>query len=195
LANKKTNKVRVIAGRLRGRNITFADHPGLRPTGDRLRETLFSWLQPYIVDNIVLDLFAGSGALGFEACSRGARQVTMVEQSRKVFEVLQRNATQLQLDNVTIVRGDAMDLLGEQTVGTDNNLTAAFGIVFIDPPFTAHLHQAVIDALSQSQRLAKDALVVIESDRRAQALTVPEHWRLQKDKIAGEVQLQLYLVP
>ena len=192
MANKKQNKVRVIAGLLRGRTITFADSPGLRPTGDRLRETLFSWLQPFIAGSRVLDLFAGSGALGFESFSRGARHVTMVEKSRKVCAGLRQSVEQLEVDEVAIICADALDLASNFAESGD--ISGPFDIIFVDPPFGEHLHQMTIDMLLQSQWLAKDSLLVIESDRRAAQLTVPTHWQLQKQKTAGEVQLQLYLV-
>jgi len=190
LAKRQLNKIRIIAGRFRGRHITVADSPGLRPTGDRLRETLFSWLQPYIADTRVLDLFAGSGALGFEAASRGALQVMMIERSRKVCAGLRQNAAQLEVDNVSIFCADALDLPDDQTIADET-----FDIVFVDPPFAEQLHQAVIDMLSQSKRLAKNALIIIESDRRSPPLKIPDGWQLQKDKAAGEVQLQLYISP
>jgi len=190
----------VIAGRLRGRSITFADSPGLRPTGDRLRETLFSWLQPFIVESRVLDLFAGSGVLGFEAASRGAAQVTMVEKSRKVCAMLRRNTALLELDGVAIICTDALDMISGASLlasgtGNQNSAIKHFDIVFIDPPFAESLQQSVIDALIHSQRLAINSLLAIESDRRAEPVTVPANWQLQKEKIAGDVRLQLYLVP
>ena len=194
MAIKKHNKVRVIAGRLRGRHITFTDSPGLRPTGDRLRETLFSWLQPTLVDSRVLDLFAGSGALGFEAASRGAQHVTMVEKSRKVCEVLRQNAIHLEVEGIVVICADALDLISDSAGLGECGDQKHFDIVFVDPPFGENLHQTVTDRLSNSHWLAKNSLVVIESDRRAGQLSVPGHWRLQKEKIAGEVQLQLYSV-
>lgn len=194
MASQKHNKIRIIAGRLRGRNITFSDSPGLRPTGDRLRETLFSWLQPFLVESKVLDLFAGSGALGFEAVSRGAAHVTMVEKSRKVCAVLRQNAAQLELNDVTIICLDALDLLSDTARGNQDCASGPFDIVFVDPPFGEHLHQTAIDKLSQSQWLVKNSLVVIESDRRAGQCTVPAAWQLQKEKTAGEVHLQLYQI-
>lgn len=192
MALKRSNQVRLIAGRLRGRKITFVDSQGLRPTGDRLRETLFSWLQPYIVGSTVLDLFAGSGALGFEAASRGAERVTMIEKSRTVCAGLRQNKLQLELDNLSIVCADALDVMGNTSANVDSE---RFDIVFIDPPFGERLHQSAVDMLVGSKCLRDDALVAIESDRRAELVEVPEQWQSRKDKVAGEVRLQLYLVP
>ncbi len=194
MASQKHNKVRIIAGRFRGRNITFADSPGLRPTGDRLREMLFSWLQPYIVESRVLDLFAGSGALGFEAVSRGAAQVTMVEKSRKVCAVLRQNAAQLEADDITIICADALDLLSGTVKSNRDGAIGPADIVFVDPPFGERLHQTVIDELSRSQQVVQHSLVVIESDRRADQCTVPAAWLLLREKVAGEVRLQLFQI-
>lgn len=209
MANRKPNKVRIIAGHLRGREITFIDGPGLRPTGDRLRETLFSWLQPYIVDSNVLDVFAGSGALGFESASRGAARVTMLEKSRKVCAELRQNLIKLKLDNVDIHCGDALQMISANSqselasrVNREVNSDASggiqgigsFDIIFIDPPFQEHLHQRTVDAVARTQRLNKNTHVVIESDKRGQSVITPADWHLAREKIAGEVHLQLYRV-
>ena len=110
-ANASTSVVRIIGGQHRGRKLPFAEMPGLRPTGDRIRETLFNWLQPVIEGASCLDLFAGSGALGMEAASRGAARVVMVEQAGSVVRQLERNKELLGLDRLNIVRADALQFL------------------------------------------------------------------------------------
>jgi len=171
------------------------DSAGLRPTGDRLREVLFAWLQPFIVGSRVLDLFAGSGALGFEAASRGAGQVTMVEKSPNICNVLQQNATQLKLDNVAIACADALQIARDKPPAVDSDSRCGrFDIVFIDPPFDKHLHQQVIEALLQGQCLSQNCHVVIESSKREELPLIPHTWQLKKEKIAGEVRLRVYLV-
>jgi 16S rRNA (guanine966-N2)-methyltransferase len=192
LAQKNSNQVRLIAGKFRGRKITFVDSQGLRPTGDRLRETLFSWLQPTIAQSRVLDLFAGSGALGFEAASRGAESVTLIEKSRRVCAVLRQNKDQLELNNLSISCANALDVINNLSGGVGKS--DCFDIVFVDPPFDDNLHQATVDALNTSDCLCSNAMVAIEGDRRAPPVDVPAGWQLQKDKVAGEVRLQLFLV-
>ena len=188
----KSNSIRIIAGLWRGRRLSVLDSEGLRPTTDRVRETLFNWLMHDIAGATCLDLFAGSGALGFESFSRGAKHVTMVEKSRKVCAGLLQSVEQLEVDEVAIICAVALDLASNFAESGD--ISGPFDIIFVDPPFGEHLHQMTIDMLLQSQWLAEDSLLVIESDRRAAQLTVPAHWQLQKQKTAGEVQLQLYLV-
>ncbi len=185
--------MRIIAGSRRGRSIAFVDRAGLRPTGDRLRETLFSWLQPYVVDSRVVDLFAGSGALGFEAASRGAGEVTLIEKSPKVCAGLRQSVDELKFDNVQIICADALTVIDRSLFSAQPVASAATDIIFIDPPFDTRMHQAVADALEHSG-LQAGTLVAIENDKRGDVLQVPANWTLEKDKLAGEVRLQLYRV-
>lgn len=123
------NQLRIIGGRWRGRRVAFPDAQGLRPTPDRVRETLFNWLAPRIAGARCLDLFAGSGALGFEAASRGAARVVMIEQDQLAFAALQANAKTLQATRVQIVRGDALNFA--------RSANQPFDVVFVDPPYRA----------------------------------------------------------
>lgn len=189
LANKSRNKVRIISGRLRGRMVGFPDESGLRPTGDRLRETLFSWLQAHLSGSGCLDMFAGSGVLGFEAVSRGAGQVVLFEKSASVYAQLCRSVDQLGLDNVTVHRIDATS--SSDIVRASSGIDK-FNVVFIDPPFAQMLHETAIDALMQADVLAQDAMICLESGKRQGPVKVPEQWTLQREKIAGEVRLCLY---
>ena len=162
--------------------------PGLRPSGDRVRETLFSWLQTSIAGSRCLDMFAGSGALGFEAASRSAARVAMIEKNRNAAKALQENADRLQFDNVDVLAADAL-------VGDTFKLKLAarqFDLLFVDPPFSENLHQTAIDLVQQQQLLTPDALVYVESGKRADTLQVPDHWQLFREKVAGEVRMQLY---
>lgn len=194
MPKRKPNTVRIIAGSRRGRSVAFVDSAGLRPTGDRLRETLFSWLQPHVADSRVVDLFAGSGALGFEAASRGAAEVTLIEKSPKVCAGLRQSADELKFDNVQIICADALSVIDRSLFNESPNASAATDIIFIDPPFDVGLHQAVADALADKGGLRVGTLVAIENDKRGKALQVPASWTLEKDKLAGEVRLQLYCV-
>ena len=182
------SSVRIISGSKRGSKIQFQTAPGLRPSGDRIRETLFAWLQTSIAGIQCLDMFAGSGALGFEAASRGADRVVMLEKNKSAARWLKENADRLQFDNVDIFATDALirDTYEVQLAGEQ------FDVVFIDPPFSEDLHQLAIDLARQQQLLKPDALVYIETGKKADNLQVPKHWQLFREKVAGEVRIQLY---
>ncbi|UTF58634.1 16S rRNA (guanine(966)-N(2))-methyltransferase RsmD [Gilvimarinus sp. DA14] len=180
----QTQTLRIIGGRHRGRKLPFASVDGLRPTGDRIRETLFNWLAPHLPGARCLDLFAGSGALGLEALSRGAAEVLMCERDSQAAACIADSLNTLQESPGHLYRGDSLTLLA----------TAAhepYEVVFLDPPFAADLWQACIDRLQPW--LADEAMVYIESgiDTRYQ---VPEHWHLHRDKRAGKVRYCLYRV-
>jgi 16S rRNA (guanine(966)-N(2))-methyltransferase RsmD len=177
-AGMKLNRVRVVGGAWRSRIITFPDRQELRPTPDRVRETLFNWLGQDLTGLRCLDLFAGSGALGFEAASRGARQVLMVERERDACAALEANRKALAATQVEIVRADALHFLrGGQGV---------YDVVFLDPPFTSAMWEALFPALPQW--LADDGLVYCESGK---ALTAPAGWEIFKQSRAGQVHYQL----
>ena len=131
----KNNLLRIIGGEWRSRKLKFADVPGLRPTPDRVRETLFNWLQWHVPGARCLDLFAGSGALGLEALSRGARDVVMVEKHPAAAQALRDNLTLLGARNARLVHDDALRYLGRVTV--------AFDLIFLDPPFRQMLLEPV----------------------------------------------------
>ncbi len=134
-------QVRLIAGRWRGRRLPVVSGPGLRPTGDRLRETLFNWLAPLLPGSRCLDLFAGSGALGLEAASRGAREVVLLEYNDAAFEQLQRTFAVLgDPPEVTLQRADARRWLAEPPV--------PFDVVFIDPPWDSGWHETLLDKVA-----------------------------------------------
>ncbi len=133
------NRVRIVGGTWRSRIIEFPDVPGLRPTPDRVRETLFNWLGQTLHDKRCLDLFAGSGALGFEAASRGAAEVLMIENDREAYAALAENRTKLKAENCRLMRGDAMAWLAGAEGG--------FDIAFVDPPFASGLLPRVLPLL------------------------------------------------
>lgn len=178
------NRVRIIGGEHRGRVLAFPDLPGLRPTADRVRETLFNWLAPLIEGARCLDLFAGSGALGFEAVSRGAREVVMIEAAPAAARQLQENAALLgAADRVGVVCADALRWLEEPG--------PPFDIVFLDPPFAADLSPEVMVRLSQAGRLSANARIYLEQDARRPLPPLPPHWRLLRDKSTGQVAYRL----
>lgn len=177
--------MRIIGGQWRGRKLAFPDVEGLRPTGDRIRETLFNWLAPDIRGARCLDLFAGSGALGLEALSRGADACLLVERDTKAAAQLRTNLSLLQADQGNLVNADALTLLRQ------GNSAAPFTVVFVDPPFQLNLWQAVLDALEAGGWLADDAAIYVEAGRDS-VYQAPPGWTLHRDKQAGQVSYRLF---
>lgn len=176
-------KVRIIGGRWRGTRLEVADAPGLRPTGDRVRETLFNWLQPVLPGARVLDLFAGSGALGLEAVSRGAASAVLVERHPQLASALRATAARLPGgDAIEIAQVDAMAWLHGQPDG-------AFDLAFVDPPFDANLWGGVLPVLAP--KLARDAWLYIEAPHDADSSPSAE-WKLHREGRTREVRYALY---
>jgi 16S rRNA (guanine966-N2)-methyltransferase len=166
---------------LRSRVITFPDADGLRPTPDRVRQTLFNWLGQTLYGRSCLDLFAGSGALGFEAMSRGAERVTMVEKNPRVFRSLQENIQKLALSNVFSYCQDGLEFAARDKQRYD--------VIFLDPPFQSDFLPALFATLPA--RLTDDGLLYVESGG---PITVPEDWQVVKSGKAGQVHYQLLKV-
>jgi len=181
----QNNQLRIIAGLWRGRKLSFPDVDGLRPTGDRIRETLFNWLAPEIQGARCLDLFAGSGALGIEALSRGAIASVMIERDVKAASHLKANLEVLKATNGRVLNSDVMELLRK------GNSEAPYHIVFIDPPFQLNLWQGVIEALEAGHWLAENATIYIESGKDDH-YHPPINWQLHRDKHAGAVSYRLF---
>ncbi len=178
------NQVRIIGGEHRGRKLNFPDIPGLRPTGDRIRETLFNWLQPALPGAACLDLFAGSGALGLEAASRGAGQVVMLDRSSVVVEQLRQNISLLGLNQTRVEQADALSWL--------QSPAQSFDIVFLDPPFADNLLHQASQLLEDGGWLKSDALIYVEADAGMDMPQLPSGWRQLKEKRAGQVVYALY---
>ena len=176
-AQKPPGKIRIIGGDLRGRRIAVPSRPGLRPTPDRVRETLFNWLGQRLDGLACLDLFAGSGALGFEAASRGAARVVMVERDRAVFLSLQETKAAFGAAQVELVEDDAFAYL--------QRATEQFDVVFLDPPFGQNALPGALERLAA--RLAPAARVYVESERPLE----DGAWRELKRARAGQVSYQL----
>jgi len=172
-------QIRIIAGAYRGRRIRVASRPGLRPTPDRVRETLFNWLGQSLDGRSCLDLFAGSGALGFEAASRGAARVVMVEADRAVFSALQTTRETIRAHAVELVLGDALDYL--------QSTRERFDVVFLDPPFRQNALPVVLERLAP--RLAERARVYMEA---AAPAALAAGWQELKRARAGQVSYQLF---
>jgi 16S rRNA (guanine966-N2)-methyltransferase len=172
------NQVRIIGGEWRSRLIAFPSRPDLRPTPDRVRETLFNWLGQDLTGKCCLDLFAGSGALGFEAASRGARRVVMVERDPVAWQALEGNAAKLGARAVELKRGDALEFLRVDVERYD--------VVFVDPPFRAEFLAQVLPMLAA--RLAPDALIHVEAPAEP---ALPAGWIIWRNGRAGAVTHQL----
>ena len=176
------NTLRIIGGRWRGRKLDFPSLDGLRPTGDRIRETLFNWLTADIAGSRCLDLFAGSGALGLEALSRGADRVTLIEKDRTAANYLRQHLSTLGAETGTIVEADTLTWLLQQPEPQD--------IVFIDPPFHADLWPGVFGAL-ESGWLKSGSAIYVETPRDY-AINPPGNWHLHREKHTGQVSFRLY---
>jgi 16S rRNA (guanine966-N2)-methyltransferase len=173
---KRTQQVRIIGGVLRSRIVRFPTAAGLRPTPDRVRETLFNWLGQDLSDKRCLDLFAGAGALGFEAISRGASEVVMVEKSRVAFSALRENAARLGIERARMVLGDALHFLrASESIGT-------FDVVFVDPPYESQLVPTVLSLLPKF--LAPAGSIYVEGDSSPRTGTP---WRVHRQAVAGAV--------
>jgi len=173
------NRVRIIGGSWRSRIVRFPPVPGLRPTPDRVRETLFNWLGQRLDGLDCLDLFAGSGALGFEALSRGARRVVMVERDRAVARALRENARALDAAGLEVVEGEALAYLAQ---GGER-----FDVAFVAPPFGSDLAAGALERLPP--RLRPNARVYVE---RGAAQAAPAGWRPLREDSAGAVRYGLY---
>ncbi len=176
--------IRVIAGHLRGSRLAVPDRPGLRPTPNRVRETLFNWLAPVIEGARVLDLFAGTGALGIEALSRGAAAATLVERDPGLAAALTANLDRLKAGGGTVQPADAMTWLA----GTPR----PHDIVFVDPPFASGLWTPAAQALERGW-LAPSAWVYVEAPAEA-SLALPPHWLAHREGRAGALRFALYRV-
>ncbi len=175
----KHNQLRIIGGKWRGRKLAFPNIEGLRPTPNRVRETLFNWLSPVIHGSRCLDLFAGSGVLGFEALSRGANEVTFVDHQQSAIAQLKTNRQILNCELAKIYHMTADQYL----------LQAAqpFDIIFLDPPFHQNLVQPICKTISEKSLLRPKAYIYIEAESRLEAFDLPNHWEILKQKQAGQV--------
>ncbi|WP_367987549.1 16S rRNA (guanine(966)-N(2))-methyltransferase RsmD [Vibrio sp. NTOU-M3] len=179
-----TGFVRIISGLWRGRKLPVHNAEGLRPTTDRVKETVFNWLAQDVPQAKCLDLFAGSGGLGFEAASRQAEHVTLIELNNDAFKQLQQNINALNTSNLSAHNTDALSFLQQQ--GTPHH------VVFIDPPFRKGLLSETISLLEQNGWLADDAMIYIETEKELTLEGIPENWHLHREKQAGQVSYRLF---
>lgn len=181
----KTNQLRIIAGKWRSRVIKFPDVLGIRPTPNRVRETLFNWLQVNIAGADCLDLFAGSGALGFEALSRGAASVTFVDNHADVITHLETQGELFEATHFECACLDASAWLSKPAI-------KAFNVVFLDPPFEQpNLTESCLQMLAENRWLAPGAQIYVEQSTKLTSLKLPSELSLVRDKRAGDVHYGL----
>jgi 16S rRNA (guanine966-N2)-methyltransferase len=180
-------RLRIVAGKWRSRLLPVVDEAGLRPTPERVRETLFNWLAPNIEGRRCLDLFAGSGALGLEALSRGASSVIFVEKSPAAAKMLGDNIARLDAGGASLRYDDALQFVQSAAAGP-------FDIVFLDPPFAEDLLEDLCRLLAGSGMLAPGARVYLEQERRQARAELPAGWQIEKENSAGNVRYSLAVV-
>ncbi|MCO6524058.1 MAG: 16S rRNA (guanine(966)-N(2))-methyltransferase RsmD [Candidatus Schmidhempelia sp.] len=178
-------EIRIISGQWRGRKLPVLNLTGLRPTTDRVKETVFNWLAPYLYDSYCLDCYAGSGSLAFEAISRGAKHATLLEKDKAAVNQLLANKQKLNSQALDIIHNDTLLWLA-------NLSKQSFDIVFIDPPFGRQLVNQTINLLEQSKCLANTAWIYIETEVSHSEPHVPLYWQLHRQKQAGQVCYRLY---
>jgi len=185
MSNKK-NFVRIISGKYKSRKIIFPDRPEMRPTGNRIRESLFNWIQADVVNSRCLDLFSGSGALGIEALSRGAETTTFIESDFETANCLAKNLQILKAENGIVVKANAITWLESQ-----KNIKP-FGFVFLDPPFKKNLLLDCISLLESNCMIINNGNIYIETETEIDQRQLPLTWRLTQKKQAGHVSFCLY---
>lgn len=187
-ANSGTGSIRIIGGTHRGRKLPVINADGLRPTTDRMKETLFNWLMIDVRAAICIDCFAGAGSLGFEALSRGAKQVTFIELDRQAAMQLSNNASLLkyQADQAVIMHANALSSISR----FDN----AVDIIFIDPPFNQDLVQPCVDIIESNKLVKSGSKIYIEKEVSSKNLLIPNNWRQIKEKSTQQVNALLYVV-
>lgn len=178
--SKNRGKVRITSGEWKNRNLEVPDIDGLRPTSERVRETLFNWLMPSIHKSVCLDLFAGSGSLGFEALSRGAKHCTFVEKSKLAFSQIKTTRTSLNAVNSEVHNCDAIDFLS--SVHNHN-----FNLVFLDPPFSDDYLISSIESIHEYQLVSRGGYIYIEFNKNNDLFNLPDNWSVIRKKIYGNV--------
>ena len=178
------NKLRIIGGQWRSRQLAFTETPELRPSPARVRETLFNWLQYDVPGSHCLDLYSGSGALGFEAASRGAQNVFLIEQDNLACRHLKTNVENLSASQVKVINSEVFRFLAGNS--------EAFDLVFLDPPFAKGLAIQTCQWLEEKDWLAPNARVYLESELHLSLQEMPENWQLLREKKAGNVSYRLF---
>ena len=184
MAGRGQQTLRIIGGEWRGRKFQFPSVEHLRPTPDRVRETLFNWLMPYIEDAHCLDLFCGSGALGLEALSRGAGEVTFVDNNKQVIQHLKQTCEKVKTDKANFYHGTAEAFL--------NQAPHSYDVIFLDPPYDLDLIPVTANTLQADGWLKAGAWIYLEHDGRLDLNELPTDWQPYREKVAGQVHYALY---
>ncbi|GFN45194.1 16S rRNA (guanine(966)-N(2))-methyltransferase [Candidatus Regiella insecticola] len=178
-------QVRIIGGQWRGRKLPVLTSPGLRPTPDRVRETLFNWLDPMIKNARCLDCFAGSGALGLEALSRYAKSATLLE--------LENNVAQQLINNLALLKAEDGCVINTNTLNWLAQTGQPYDVIFLDPPFQQELLTKTIYLLEKRNWLADEAWIYVETAVKDTRVDFPSHWQLHREKTAGQIVYRLYI--
>ena len=194
----ESGSYRIIGGLWRSRRLNFPVIEGLRPTTDRVRETVFNWVSSEIHGAHVLDVFSGSGALGLEALSRGATKLAAIEKNKQAAVALQSNIDLLMQNSKSesvakVIQVNALSYL-KALKSNGSPVSESYDLIFLDPPFRKGLLEEVILLLDGHPMVKEDALIYIEREKDMASLTLPESWSLLKDKVAGQVVYQLFRV-
>lgn len=183
------SQLRIIGGDWRGRKIEFFAVDGLRPTPDRVRETLFNWIQSSVPGAQCLDLFSGSGALGLEALSRGAASMTFIDLNPTTSRKLKDNIQLLKCQNAEVVQANVLEWLQSRKTDCEQR----YDLVFLDPPFRQDLIAPCCELLEAHNLLSENALIYVESESELSHPNVPAHWEEHRQKTAGQVTYRLYM--
>ena len=184
--SKPSGTVRIISGRFRGRKLPVLDVQGLRPTTDKNKEMLFSWLMPYTTDARCLDAFAGSGGLGFEALSRYAKSCTFIELDKHVAKNVAGNIQLLGLSD------QQAKIIQDNTLNSVNNLSQPYELIFLDPPFNQNILPEMIKRIAEKALLTIDGVIYIECEGQGINYSVPENWQMLKEKRSAQILARLY---
>jgi len=185
LKQSSAGEVRIIGGNFRGRKLPVLNAEGLRPTSDRVKETLFNWLQFEIAGASCLDVFAGSGALSFEAISRGAKQATLLELNNQNAQQLQQNLKTLAVSNARVEQVDSLLWLNQPC-------NQSYDLVFLDPPFHKELMQTAVDLLFENGYLNDQAWLYLEQEKQLDWPNLPEGWVNYREKTTSQVKYALF---
>jgi 16S rRNA (guanine966-N2)-methyltransferase len=181
---KRPGSVRIIGGKWRGRKLPVCDLKGLRPSGDRSRETLFNWLQAHVQRAVCVDLFAGSGALGMEAASRGAGEVILVEKLKVAAQSLRDVQLEFRANQVTVIQGDALRWLQSRPA-------KSLDLAFVDPPFDLMLETRVLELIRTRDCIRTGGFIYLETRRETTSVVPGPGWEITREKTMGEVRLLL----
>ena len=179
----QSGKIRIISGEYKGRILYFPAITGLRPTPERVRETLFNWIAPHISGSVCLDLFSGSGSLSFEALSRGAKNVQIIESNRTAARAIDKNIKILKCDRAKVLNQDSSRYLSRCSI--------QFDIVFLDPPFNSSLLQTSIDLITKRNLLGNSGWIYTEHSAHNQPPQYPVEWKTYRQSKAGDVRASL----